>query len=121
MTYISIFKIRYEWYEGDHEEILLAKEVTKEQFEKDLTAAKDFAENLKGKENKEDSSLRRRYSIECLPDFYLQVIWFLTEKKGYKECQYDESEEYYIEDDSEKTIGIQKRTKKIEWKKINGG
>jgi len=116
---IHIFKIRYEWHEGDFGETLLAKDVTKEQFEKDLIEARDFAESLKGKEIKEVSSLGKGYSTECLPEFYAQIIWFLTEKKGYSDCQYDESEEYYI-DDSEKRIGIQKRVKKIGWKRIDG-
>ncbi len=116
---LNIFKIRYEWYEGDNGETLLAKEVTKEQFEKDLSEARDFAENLKGKEVKEGSYLGKGYSIECLPEFYVQIIWFLVEKKGYSECQYNESEDYYVDDDSEKKIGLQKRVKKTELERIN--
>jgi len=116
---LKIFKIRYEWYEEDRGETLLAKDVTKEQFEKDLIEARDFAESLKGKEIREGSTLGKGYSTECLPEFYSQIIWFLTENKGYSECQYSESEDYYVDDDSEKKIGLQKRMKKTEWERIN--
>lgn len=118
MDDLNIFKIRYEWYEGDFGETLLAKDTTKEQFEKDLVEARDFAESVKGKELETGSFLGKGYSIECLPQFYAQIIWFLVKKKGYSECQYDEDEEYYVDDDSQKKIGVQKRVKKIVWEDI---
>lgn len=117
---INIFKIRYEGYEGEFGEALLAKDATKEQFEKDLFEARDFAESLKGKEVEMGSYLGKGYSTECLPQFYAQIIWFLTEKKGYSESQYNENEEYYVDDDSQKKIGVQKRVKKIVWEDIGG-
>jgi hypothetical protein len=115
---LNIFKVRYEWYDGDSGETLLAREATKEQFEKDLSQAKEFAENLKG--IADGPILGSGYSTECLPEYYSKIIWFLLEKKGYSECQYNESVDYYVDDHSETSIGIQKRIKKTEWEKMNG-
>ena len=44
---MNIFKIEYNWYEGEHEEILLAKDTEREQFEKDLLEAKKFCRKTK--------------------------------------------------------------------------
>lgn len=118
MANLNIFKIRYEWYEGDCGETLLAKDTPKEQFEKDLIEAKNFAENLKGRKINEGSYLGKGYTVECLPEFYEQIIWFLTEKKGYSECMYYDSEEYYVDDGINKEIDIQKRVQKFVWEDI---
>ena len=119
MEELNIFKIEYYWYEEEHEEILLIKDVKREEFEKDLLEAKQFAEKLKGIEIKEGVYLGKGYRIECLPKFYEQIIWFLTEKKGYKKCQFDEDISYVIDDDSNKEINItqtEKTTKMTELK-----
>ena len=115
MTDINVFKVEYYWYEGEHEETSLAKDVNKEEFEKDLLEARNFAEKLKGVEIKEGEYLGKGYTIECLPEFYGQIIWFLINKKEYKECQLNEDISYTIDDDSNKKIGITKdeRTTKI--------
>ena len=34
MTELNVFKVEYYWYEGEHEEIFLAKDVNGEEFEK---------------------------------------------------------------------------------------
>ncbi len=115
---MNIFKTEYYWYEGDYGETLLAKDTAKEQFEKDLIEAKNFAESLKGKEIKEGSYLGNGYRIECLPEFYEQIIWFLINKKSYSECKYDNSEEYYVDDGPNKEIDIQKRVQKFVWEDI---
>ena len=111
MTELNIFKLEYYWYEDEHEETLLIKEVKKEEFEKDLLDAKNFAERLKGIEIKEGEYRGKGYKIECLPEFYEQIIWFLTEKKEYKECQLNEDISYMIDDDSNKEISITKNEK----------
>ena len=111
MTELNIFKVEYYWYEGEHEETLLIKDIKKEEFEKDLLEAKKFAEKLKGIEIKEGEYLGKGYKIECLPEFYEQIIWFLTEKKAYKECQLNEDISYIIDDDSNKEIEITKNEK----------
>lgn len=41
-------------YEGDYEEILLGKEVERDDFEKELVMARYFAISLSGKDIKED-------------------------------------------------------------------
>ena len=111
MTELNIFKVEYYWYEGEHEECLLIKDVEIEEFEKDLSEAKNFAEKLKGIGIKEGEYLGKGYKIECLPEFYEQIIWFLTEKKEYKECKLDESISYIIDDNSNKEIDITKNEK----------
>ena len=115
MTDINVFKVEYYWYEGEHEEVFLAKGVNGEDFEKDLLEAKDFAEKLKGIKIKEGGYFGKGYRTECLPEFYGQIIWFLINKKEYKECQLNEDISYTIDDDSNKKIGITKdeRTTKI--------
>ena len=119
MTELNVFKVEYYWYEGEHEECLLIKDVKKEEFEKNLLEAKSFAEKLKGVEIKEGEYLGKGYKIECLPEFYEQIIWFLKEKKEYKECQLNEDIEYIIDDNSNKEIDItknEKTTKRTELK-----
>ena len=119
MTDINVFKVEYYWYEGEHEETFLGKDVNKEEFEKDLLEARNFAEKLKGVEIKEGEYLGKGYTIECLPEFYGQIIWFLINKKEYKECQFNEDISYTIDDDSNKKIGIikdEKTTKRTELK-----
>ena len=111
MTEHNIFKVEYYWYEGEHEEVFLAKGVNEEDFEKDLLEAKDFAEKLKGVKIKEGKYLGKGYNIECLPEFYEQIIWFLIKKKQYKECQLNEDILYIIDDDSNKEIEITKNEK----------
>jgi len=50
MADFNIFKVQYDWYDGEHQEILVGKAVEVQQFEKDLAKAKHFAESLRGKE-----------------------------------------------------------------------
>ncbi len=110
---MNIFKIEYYWYEGEHEEILLAKDVEKGHFENDLSEAKKFAEKLKGREIKDGEYLGKGYRVECLPEFYKQIIFFLKEKKGYIECDLNNNIAYLIDDDSNKKINITKSEKVI--------
>ncbi len=57
MDELNIFKIYYTWYEGEYDETLVAKKVSKEQFEADLLTAKKFAESLIGSEVKRGNYL----------------------------------------------------------------
>ena len=117
---MALFKICYQWYEGEYRESLLGKDVTQETFEKDIDEARKFAQSLLGKEVKEGSYLGKGYSVKCLPEYYYQIIWFLMKKKGYMECSRDEDVEYFIDDGSaEQPIGVEKKVKKIEWRKIH--
>lgn len=111
---MNIFKIEYNWYEDDHEEILLGKAIEREEFEKDILKAKEFAESLMGIEIKDGEYLGKGYHIDCLPEYYEQIIWFLTEKLGYIRCYYDSDIDYDVDDISNKKIGITKSEKKIE-------
>lgn len=111
---MNIFKIEYYWYEGEHEEILLAKDIEEEQFEKDLIEAKKFTENLKGKEIKNGEYPGKGYRVESLPDFYRQIILFLEQKKGYIKCDFNNDLSYIIDDDSNKKINITKSKNTIE-------
>ena len=67
---MNIFKIEYNWYEGEHWEILLGKDVEAKKFEEDLIKAKEFAESLMGNEIKEGDYLGKGYMVQCLPEFY---------------------------------------------------
>lgn len=110
-----IFKIEYDWYEGEHGETFLGKYVEKEEFEKDLFKAKQFAKSLIGKRVKNYDYLGKGYSVECLPEYYGQIIWFLINKKGYTECYIEEDSTYKIEDHYRKRIiEVIKMDKKIE-------
>lgn len=95
----NIFKIEYNWCEGEHEETFMEKDVDKDQFERDLIKAKEFAESLMGKEVK-DNYLGKGYSVECLPEYYEQIIWFLTNKMGYIECYFDDNISYHVDDNN---------------------
>lgn len=116
---MNIFKIEYYWYEGEHEEILLAKDVERGQFENDLLEAKKFAEKLKGREIKDGEYLGNGYRTECLPEFYEQIIFFLKEKKEYIECGFNDNASYLIDDDSNKKINITKSEKIIKNEELN--
>ncbi len=118
MADFNIFKIQYDWYEGEHYETLTGKKVNTEEFEKDLVEAKKFAESLMGKEIKSGEYLGKGYKVECLPEFYEQILWYLTEKLGYIHCCYDEDAYYGVDDDHDKKISITKFEKKIGGKEI---
>lgn len=94
----NIFKIEYDWHEGEHEETLLGKNAEIEEFEKDILEAKNFAKSLIGKKVENGNYLGKGYSVECLPEYYEQIIWFLVENKGYIECNLNEDIVYSIED-----------------------
>ncbi len=110
---MNIFKIEYDWYEGEHEETLLVKAVEREEFEKDLVKATEFATELIGKKIEDGDYLGKGYSVECLPEYYQQTLWFLTEKLGYMVCYFDENINYSINDSFDKKIFINKFEKKI--------
>ena len=115
----NIFKIRYEWYEDDADTSYLAKAVNGKQFEKDVTKARDFARSLLGKKIKDlKPYLGKGYSVECLPEFYMQIIWYLIEKLGYLECNIDKWTTYFVEDDYSDKITIRKRTEKYKFKEV---
>jgi hypothetical protein len=118
MDDFNIFKIEYNWYEGEHSEVLIGKRVSIKEFEKDLIKAKQFAESLIGKKIKFGEYLGKGYRVECLPEFYAQILWYLTEKLGYIYCYYDENICYSVDDLLEKKIQITKFEKKIERKDI---
>ena len=117
---ITLFKICYRWCEGEYRETLLGKNVIPEEFEKDITEAKKFAQSLLGRKIQHGSYLGKGYSVECLPEYYSQIIWFLIEKKRYVECSRDEHIEYYIDDGTTANpIAIEKSIRKVEWQKIH--
>lgn len=117
---IKLFKICYQWVEGEYDETILGKSITQEEFEKNIIEAKKFAQSLLGKEIEKGPYLGKGYTVECLPEYYQQIIWFLEEKKGYVECSRDEAVEYFIEDGTtEQPIAVEKRVKKVEWRKVN--
>jgi hypothetical protein len=111
---MNIFKIEYYWPEGEHKETLLAKDVERKEFEKDIIKAKEFAGSLIGKEIEEGEYLGKGYRVDCLPEYYEQIIWFLTEKLGYIVCDFDEDIHYTVDDSSDKTISITKSKRKTE-------
>jgi hypothetical protein len=114
MTELNIFKIEYHWYEDDHEETLLAKAIEREDFEKEIIKAKEFAESLRGIEIKDGEYLGKGYRVDCLPEYYEQIIWFLPEKLGYIICHFDERINYSIDDQSDKKLTVTKSEQKIE-------
>ncbi len=109
---MNIFKITYTWYEGEFQETYLGKEIKKDSFEKDLIEAREFAKSLLGVKIENQEYLGKGYSVECLPEFYNQIIWFLIKKKNYVECSLDDSD-YSIDEDFKKKIVIEKLDKKI--------
>ncbi len=113
---MNIYKIEYYWHEGEHRETFLAKDVPEEEFEKDIIQAREFAESLIGKEVEYDY-LGKGYSVECLPQYYAQIIWFLINKLFYIECYIDDYISYRIEDDDNRII-LKKYEKKIEIKEF---
>ena len=112
---MNIFRIEYDWCEGEHQETLLAKNVKIEDFEKDIIKAKKFAESLIGKEGK---WLGKGYSVDCLPQYYSQILWFLTEKLGYIICDYYPNTHYNVDDSANKKITITRMKQKMEIKEL---
>jgi len=112
---MNVYKIEYFWFEGEHEYTLLVKDAEREEFEKDLIEARDFAVSLLGKEelNYNIDYLGKGYTVECLPQYYEQIIWFLTEKKGYIEAYLNEYVSYEIDDDFSKKISVERKEKEI--------
>jgi len=114
----NIFKIKYVWYEGDNRTSYLAKQVNEKQFEKDILKARDFARSLIGKKVKGFDYLGKGYSVECLPEYFEQIIWYMIEKLGYLECDIDKWVAYFVEDDYSDEITIRKRTEEYKFKKL---
>ncbi|MDD5133575.1 MAG: hypothetical protein PHD81_00565 [Candidatus Nanoarchaeia archaeon] len=112
---LNIFKIEYDWHEGEHEETLLTKEIEREGFEKDLVEAKKFAESLISKKEIKtgEKRLGKGYYMGCTPEYYEQIIWFLINKKGYIECYFDKGVTYFIGDETNKKIEVIKSEKEI--------
>ncbi|MDD3175219.1 MAG: hypothetical protein PHU51_01970 [Candidatus Nanoarchaeia archaeon] len=104
---MNIFRIKYEWYEGEENEIFLSNNVTKEQFEKDLKESRNYVYKLINSD--------KNSSITCLPKYYEQIVWFLINKLNYVECHYDEDSIYYVDDEvgSEKIFVKRKDRKDI--------
>ncbi len=109
----NIFKVEYSWYEGEHEETLLGKEVERDEFERDIIKAKKFAESLLGKVIEKGEYLGKGYRVNCLPEYYAQIVWFLTERLGYIICYSDEEIDYSVDDLSNRKIEINKSERKI--------
>ncbi len=118
MNELNIFKIEYDWCEGEHEETLLGKNVEREEFEKDTIKAKKFAESLIGTKIKKGNYLGKGYCVQCLPEYYEQIIWFLTKKLKYVVCNFDSDIRYNVDDFPSKKISINKFIRKTEERKI---
>lgn len=119
MGELTIFKLQYEWYEGEHNEVLLAKDVDSKQFEDDILDARKFAQSIQGNEIKDGEYLGKGYRVNCLPEYYGQIVWFLITKRGYIECSYDERVSYDVDDASDKKIIITRAEQKTEWSELN--
>ena len=120
MENLNIFKIEYDWHEGDHGEILLGKRINRESFENDFIKAKEFAESLVGKKIEDENYIGKGYHIECLPAYYEQIVWFLINKLGYIECNYNDETTYHVEDTYDREILINKSKKKVETIELKG-
>ena len=90
---------------------------TKE-FEKDLKKAKKFAESLVGKVIKNRNYLGKGYHVECLPEYYKQIVWFLTTRLNYVCCNINENTTYNVEDNYRKRIDISRIDKEIKLKQL---
>ena len=53
--------------------------------------------------------LGKGYKVDCLPEYYQQIIWFLTEKLVYVICDYDDRISYNVDDSSKISITKLKR------------
>ena len=102
----NLFNLEYSWHEGEHGEILLGKNAETKEFEKDLREAKKFAKGLIGNKIEKGNYLGKGYSAECLPEYYKQIVWFLTKKKGYTECNLDKGISYQVDDFGRKNIKL---------------
>lgn len=120
-TAFYIFKIGYQWYEGEHEETFLGKDVEQKEFEKDLIKAKKFAESLIGKKIKRDDYLGKGYAVECLPEYYNQIVWFLINKLRYIECYIDKEITYTVDDTFNKKIILTRVEEQIKHYELKNG
>ena len=109
----NIFKIEYSWYEGEYEATFLGKWIEQREFEKDLIKAKKFAEGLIGKETKDFDYLGKGYNVECLPEYYNQIIWFLMIKLRYTVCYMNNNLRYNV-DSGEDNIQVRREEEKVE-------
>jgi len=106
---MQLYKISYDYYEGEHEEILLAKDVETEQFDKDIIEAKDYAQSRIGLKYKK-SEYMKPYNVEYLPEFYQTIADYLQEQKGYIEIHTNDDIHYEVDDSGtqEKEISVEK-------------
>lgn len=97
---MEIFKVSYTWYDGEEGSSLLGKEVSLEEFERDLKEAIVFSRSLLGiRIEYHLDFLGKGYRVECLPEYYEQIVWFLINKKSYVECFFNDNVEYKVIDE----------------------
>jgi len=121
MKDFNIFKIKYIWHEGEYKETYLGKTVEQKEFENDLIKAKKFASSLIGKKVKGYNYLGKGYSVECLPEYYEQIIWYLKVKLEYIECNISRNVYYSVDDNYSKRekINVLKHKKEIKQTILN--
>lgn len=117
----NIFKIEYTWYEGEHEKTFLGKDVEQKEFEKDLIKAKEFAESLIGKKIEDGNYLGKGYAVECLPEYYEQIVGFLINNLGYIKCYIDKEITYMVDDPSDKKISLIRLEEQIKHHELKNG
>ncbi len=114
---MNIFKVKYTWYEDDCGETLVGKDVKQEEFERDLKEARDFATSLMKIEIKEGKWLGKGYSVNCLPEYYETIIWFLLKKKQYVVCYLNHAE-FFVDDNFNREIELSRFETKLEETKL---
>lgn len=104
---LKLYKIEYSWCEGEHQESFVAKDIDREGFLKDLNDAVIFARSLLGKECEMGEWIGKGYSVECLPEYYEQILYYLTTEKGYVDVYYYDWYSYDVNDDNPEKIIVE--------------
>lgn len=102
MTRLLAYKLEYYWYEGEHNSIHLAKDVTEEEFIKDLQQAIQRVANLDLSDSKYDS-------YHSLPSDYREVIAEM-EELGYQAIDVDDRTTFEIDEEWGRKLLVSKKS-----------
>lgn len=119
MTELNLYKFKYYWCEGEEQTTYLAKNVNESEFLTDLAQALEFANSLRGTELETNKFFEagKNYGVECLPEYYAQVIYYMTEKLKYYEIDQDDRVEYIL-DDHTNGLTVQKREETVKFETV---
>ena len=115
---MNVFKLNYNWYEGEHGDCLVISSLDVPEFEKLLKEG--IEEVSKYQEREAGSDLLnvppKTFTVRCLPSAYDFLVEYLEEHDCQIAVPFKYASEYYVDDGNEHdTFKVQRKDTEIEW------